>query len=207
MSGDLPTNNAPRVLPNEHNAETLSIEELLASFRTYLMVMANAELSRDVAVKVAASDIVQETLLEAHADVSQFRGKTQEELLAWLRQILKHNILNAARSYRNTSRRQIARETPISADSSSDAIGAGIADPGPSPGSAVIQSEDEQRLLAALSHLPDTYRIVIELRNRDRLTFAEIGAKIDRSADAARKLWARAIATLRTELHSRNESE
>ncbi len=207
MTANNSANRAATRLPRNPDAKRHSIEELLASFRTYLTVLAYAELSRDVAVKTAPSDIVQETLLEAHTDVGQFHGETQEELLAWLRQILKHNILSASRRYRDTARRQIARETQLRADSASDATGTTIPDPWPGPRSAVIQSEDEQRLLAALSRLPEMYRMVIELRNRDRLSFAEVGAKLGRSADAVRKLWARAIAMLRAELQPRGESD
>lgn len=164
------------------------------------MVVANAELARDVAAKVAPSDVVQETLLEAHADVDRFRGETREELLAWLRQILRHNLLNVSRRYRDTASRQIARETKLSNGSSSGEAMPKLADPWPGPGSEVIQNEDEQQLLAALTRLPEKHRVVIELRNRDRLSFTQIGAQTGCSPEAARKTWARAISMLRSEL-------
>lgn len=196
---DPPDQSAER-LPRDAAARKQLIDEMLTACRSYLMVVANAELARDVAAKVAPSDIVQETLLEAHVDVDRFRGETRDELLAWLRQILRHNLLNVSRRYRDTASRKIARETKLNNGSSSDGAMPKLVDPWPGPGSEVIQSEDEQQLLAALSRLPEKYRIVIELRNRDRLSFTEIGAQTDCSPEAARKTWARAISMLRSEL-------
>jgi RNA polymerase sigma-70 factor, ECF subfamily len=45
-------------------------------------------------------------------------------------------------------------------------------------------------VLAELSH---DYRQVIRLRSWDRLSFVEIGEQLGCTADAARKLWLRAI--------------
>jgi RNA polymerase sigma-70 factor (ECF subfamily) len=50
--------------------------------------------------------------------------------------------------------------------------------------------------------LPDDYRRVIELRYLEEQSFEEIGARMQRSADAARKLWARAVERLQQELES-----
>ena len=75
-----------------------------------------------------------------------------------------------------------------------------LADPFPGPRSDLIHGEEEQRLIEALGRLPSVYREVIELHNRERMTFAEVGERIGRSAEAARKLWARAIEMLRVEM-------
>jgi RNA polymerase sigma-70 factor (ECF subfamily) len=113
---------------------------------------------------------------------------------------LKNNLLNAARRFRETASRKVALETRLAAGSASTDSGVKLADPWPGPQSDYIQREEERRLVEALARLPETYRQVIELHNRDRLTFAEVGECIGRSAEAARKLWARAIEMLRVEL-------
>jgi RNA polymerase sigma-70 factor (ECF subfamily) len=56
------------------------------------------------------------------------------------------------------------------------------------------------RLEQALDRLPAAYRQIILWRSRDRWPFARIGARIDRSPDAARMLWRRAVQKLRKEL-------
>jgi RNA polymerase sigma-70 factor (ECF subfamily) len=177
-----------------------SIGEILNACRAYLTIVAHAELPQDLAGKVAPSDIVQETLMEAYQGFYGFRGKTREELLAWLRQILRNNLLNATRRFRETASRQVGLETPLARTSSSAEPGIELADAWPGPRSEFIQREEEQRLMEALARLPSVYRDVIELHNREHLTFAQVGERIGRSAEAARKLWARGIEMLRAEM-------
>ena len=55
-------------------------------------------------------------------------------------------------------------------------------------------------IACAIAELPDDYRRVIELRSRENRTFQEIGCELNRSPDAARMLWFRAIESLRQAL-------
>jgi RNA polymerase sigma-70 factor (ECF subfamily) len=192
-----PLHESPRV---ELSVTDASFGEILNACRSYLLVVARAELSRDLAGKVSPSDVVQETLIEAHLAFQKFEGRTREELLAWLRQILRNNLLNAMRRYRQTASRQVAREIRLAGGAGSTESEFKLADPDPGPRSKAIQLEEERRLAEAVARLPNDYRKVIELRNREHLTFAEVGERIGRSEEAARKLWARAIEMLRREM-------
>ncbi len=183
-----------------HAEDGGSIGEMLNACRAYLTVVAYAELPQDLAGKVAPSDIVQETLMEAYVGFDRFRGKSREELLSWLRQILRNNSLNAMRHFRETAGRQVALETPLAGGSPSTDSGLKLADRWPGPRSEVIQREEERRLMEAMARLPIIYSEVIDLRNRERMSFAEVGKHIGRTAEASRKLWARAIELLRVEL-------
>src|SRR6476469_3440074 len=87
-----------------------ALGRLLDQHRLYLSVLARVQLDRVLQAKVDASDVVQETFLEAHRDFPQFRGQTAGELVAWLRQILSRNLANQARHYRDTRRRDVRRE-------------------------------------------------------------------------------------------------
>jgi RNA polymerase sigma-70 factor (ECF subfamily) len=62
--------------------------------------------------KIDASDIVQQTMLDAFAKRDQFRGSTDGELLAWLRQILKNNLADALRDH-GRDKRDVWREQPL----------------------------------------------------------------------------------------------
>ncbi|MBW3600464.1 MAG: RNA polymerase factor sigma-70, partial [Planctomycetes bacterium] len=57
----------------------------LEACRAYLLLIANRELPAEVRQKMGASDVVQETFIEAQRDLRQFLGQSEEELLAWLR--------------------------------------------------------------------------------------------------------------------------
>src|SRR2546421_12928759 len=75
---------------------------LLESYRNYLRLLARTGLDGGLQDKADPSDVVQETLLKAHQHFGQFRGRTDAELAAWLRQILARNLTDLARRYRGT---------------------------------------------------------------------------------------------------------
>ena len=95
-----------------------SVGEILNACRAYLLAIADAAVSRDLAGKIAPSDIVQEPLLEAHQRLLRgLMARTHEELLAWLRCILKNNLLNSIRRFRETASRRVSRECGVSGGS------------------------------------------------------------------------------------------
>ena len=86
----------------------------LERFRSYLLLLARTRLDPMVRAKVGASDVVQQTLFEAHRDLAQFRGRTVDEQAAWLRQILARNLANVVRDLRR-DKRDVAREQHLRA--------------------------------------------------------------------------------------------
>src|SRR5688500_10766023 len=74
-------------------------ERLFETYRPYLHLIAQGQLGRHLRAKCDASDLVQQTLLEAHRDFGNFQGGVEAELLAWLRRILAHNLFNEARRF------------------------------------------------------------------------------------------------------------
>jgi RNA polymerase sigma-70 factor (ECF subfamily) len=70
-----------------------AVGQLLHHYRGYMLSLANDEISVDLVIKVAPSDLVQETCLQAARDFPCFEGATEAELRAWLRQILS-NLLD-----------------------------------------------------------------------------------------------------------------
>ena len=81
-----------------------------------------------------------------------------------------------------------------------------LVDYGESPSSAVAARELDQALEQALKNLAEPYREVIRLRNYERCSFEEIGRRLDRSEEAARKLWVRALRQLSQLLEPPRES-
>ena len=90
------------------SAEDLGL--LLEYCRAYLLQVANGELDSDLRAKGGASDLVQQTFLEAQRDFPRFHGASADELRAWLRQLLIHNLANFARRYRQAGKRRLDRE-------------------------------------------------------------------------------------------------
>jgi RNA polymerase sigma-70 factor, ECF subfamily len=171
----------------------------LEACRRYLLGVAEGELSPDLRSKGGASDLVQETFLEAQRDFGRFEGSSPEELRAWLRQVLLHNVGAFTRRYRATGKREIAREVGFGADSSLLGIQQVPAGSTLSPSGVAIEHERALALRRAVDRLPEEYRRVVILRFEDGLSFEEIGQITDRTADAARKVWSRAMERLRLE--------
>src|SRR5437870_8093656 len=79
-----------------------ALGQMLEACRGYLLLVAQRELAPDLRAKGGASDLVQETFLEAQRDFPRFSGRSEAELLAWLRRLLLNNLANFTRHYRAT---------------------------------------------------------------------------------------------------------
>jgi RNA polymerase sigma-70 factor (ECF subfamily) len=171
-------------------------DRLFAHCRDYLGFAARARVEPWLRAKVDASDLVQQTLLEAHRGFGRFQGATEAEWLAWLRRILDNNAADFVRRYRGTGKRQVGREVPLAGAGSS---AAGCPEPAAgdeSPSAQAVRAEGELALTEALSKLSPDHREVIVLRNLQRLPFDEVGRRMDRSRPAVQMLWMRAIQKL-----------
>jgi RNA polymerase sigma-70 factor (ECF subfamily) len=168
---------------------------LLDDCRQYLLLVANEELPSDLRPKVAASDLVQDTFLKAHEHFAQFRGSTPDELCAWLRRILLNHLANRTRDYYRTDKRRLSLEVPLANTPLANMENV-LASEADSPRTRLLAREEADALDRALEHLPEHYRDVILWRMRDGLPFEEIGRRLDRSEEASRKLWVRAIERL-----------
>src|SRR6266851_10406295 len=94
-----------------------ALGSVLEACRRYLLGVARHELNGDLNAKGGASDLVQETFLEAHRAFDHFQGNSEVELRAWLRRLLHHRAAKFGRRYRTTQKRRLARECGSSAAS------------------------------------------------------------------------------------------
>ncbi len=177
-------------------------EELFEKCRTYIGIVARAQVETWLQAKVDASDLVQQTLLEAHRGFHSFRGQTQGEWLAWLRMILNHNAADYVRQYRGTQKRQARKERPIwvQTDGQSDTFCREPSDSGESPSELVMRREREIQVAEAIAELDPDHQEVIMLRNLQRLQFNEVAQRMGRSRPAVQMLWMRALRKLQQRL-------
>jgi RNA polymerase sigma-70 factor (ECF subfamily) len=177
-----------------------ALGQVLDTFRAYLLLVADRELDPELRAKGGASDLVQETFLEAQRDFAQFHGASVEELRAWLRRLLLNNVANFTRQYRQRAKREVRREVPLEAGGSSHERGAGLAADILSPSGQAVAHEQAGALARAIERLPLDYRQVLALRHEEQLAFEEIGQRMQRTANAARMLWLRAVERLKKEM-------
>jgi RNA polymerase sigma-70 factor (ECF subfamily) len=172
--------------------------ELLDSYRNYLRLLAQTWLDASLRGKYDRSDLIQETLIKANDRFDQFAGRTEGELVAWLRQILARQLADAARRFHGATR-DVARESPVAQflDASSCSLGRLLPAREPSPSESAQRREMSVLLADALAEMKDEYRDVIVLRNLQELSWPEIGERMGKSQGAVRMLWTRALKELR----------
>ena len=167
-------------------------------FRNVMLAVAREEIDPEVHARESPSDIVQETIVEAQRDLHRFHGVTEGEMQAWLKQVLRRNILNLNLKYR-TKKRDRKRERPIDPQSSSGNPPI-IKDPGPSPSAVMARRERSKAIEMAIGKLPTHYAQIIELRYRNGLTYEQIALIMGRTEGATRRLWSRALHELSRQL-------
>lgn len=172
-------------------------ERLFALCRSYLGFAARAQIETWLRRKVDASDLIQETMLEAHRDFERFQGHSEAEWLAWLRRILNNNAADFVRRYRLTAKRAAGREVPFK--DQDDSLHRGAPEPAAdqaTPSQEFLRLDNELRVTAALTQLSADYQEVVMLRNLQRLSFNEVAERMNRTRPAVQMLWMRAIKKL-----------
>ncbi len=173
----------------------------LEKFRDYLALLARAQLRPLLRAKVESSDVVQQTLLEAHRHADQFRGTTSGEQAAWLRQILARQLANLARDHQR-ERRDVRKECSLeqAVEQSSARLEAWLASEQSSPSERAERNEQLLALASALASLPEAQREAIEMRYLQNLSLNEIAAQMERSPGAVAGLLHRGLDALREHL-------
>lgn len=168
---------------------------IVSRLRNYLLLVANAEMQPSIRSKFCGSDIIQQSMLEAHQAIGAFRGTTESELKAWLKKIVLSNLVDETRRYQKTRKRDTSREVPV------DWHAQPLAQPnGQTASWMVSKNEFDQQLFIAIHELPARQRHVIEARHRDAMPYSKIAVELNITEDAARKLWTRGVNSLKRTL-------
>ncbi len=188
-----------QLLQEARGGDAATLGRLLETYRRYLALLARMQIGQRLQGKVDASDVVQETFLEAHRNFPRFRGASEAEFVGWLRQILAGNLADLLRRYLGAKGRDIRLEREIqdAFDRSSVLLDRGLVAPHSSPSQQAVRREQAVILADALEQLPDDYRDVLVLRHLEGLTFPEVARRMGRSLDSVEKLWMRGLARLR----------
>lgn len=184
-------------------ADASSSDNSLDRYRSYLHVLARMELSPKLAAKMDASDVVQQTMLQAHRAREQFRGDSPAEMAAWLRQILARNLAHAVRDF-GREKRNVFRERSLEASlgHSSLCLERWLAADDSSPSAKVERSEQLFRLTEALDELPESQRESIVLHYFQQQSLAQVAEQLERSPAAVAGLLHRGLKKLREKLHA-----
>jgi RNA polymerase sigma-70 factor (ECF subfamily) len=193
------TEDAENLLREAKAGDAAILGRLLELYRRYLALLARVQIGRRLQGKVDASDLVQETFLDAHRNFDRFRGGSEAEFVCWLRQILAGNLADMMRRYLGAQGRDVRLEREIqdALDQSSVLLDRALMAPQSSPSQQAVRREQGVLLADALDQLSEDYREVLVLRHLEGLPFPEVARRMGRSQDSVEKLWMRGLARLR----------
>jgi RNA polymerase sigma-70 factor (ECF subfamily) len=190
---DDPLQNWPHLLAAAQTGDASATERLLDLARCELEFVAANHLPLKLQSKLSAADLVQQSLCAVVDELPAFRGESFATFQCWLEQIIRRQSRDVRRKFLHTERRDVRREVHPKHPSR---IVAAIK----TPSSIARRVERDEQLAKAVAELPDNYRIVIQLRHKDGLSWEQASTAMGTSPEAARKLWSRAIKKLQQKL-------
>ena len=169
-----------------------ALDALYARAARKLLPLIRIRLGAGLRDRLESRDILQAALLRSFEKLDSFHNERSASFMAWLARIAENEIRDQA-DFHGRERRDVGQEAPLEA-------AAAVPQPVRSALSQALLAEQNERLERALETLSAEQREVILLRKLEELSFAEVGERMARSADAARMLFARAMAALTLKL-------
>lgn len=185
------------------NGDEEAWRNVAAAFRQRLRRLAVAKLPAEVLDRVDASDMVQQTFLDADQSYDAFLGRTLPELYAWMVAILKHNISDSVRQHLVAQRRSVLLELRVERSNSfhSHCEELCAADQ-TSPSGCAVRQENEEQLMEAVNTLSPRQRAAVCMRHLEGRSLTEIAEHLACNKAAAAAVIARGLQRLRCELQS-----
>ncbi len=134
--------------------------------------------------RAEAEDMAQETFIRAHARLSTF--DEERAFGPWIRRVAANVCLNHLASQKSTAELDDERDTDASH----------------SPEAMQEDFERNEQIRKALASLPAHYRVVIELRHYQELSYDEIAAELDIPLSDVKSHLFRARKLLAEKLHA-----
>jgi RNA polymerase sigma-70 factor (ECF subfamily) len=185
------------LLARARRGEEAALAQLFALHRERLRRAVLLRLDRRVAGRVDASDVLQETYLEALRRWPAYAAGSEMPFDLWLSWLAREQVLACHRRHLGADRRAVGREVgPLPADSSA-ALVAGLVGPGSTPSRRLADAELAERLRQALSALEEDERDLLLWRHFEQLGNRAVAQLLGVSEAAAAKRYLRALERLR----------
>ncbi|HAK93681.1 MAG TPA: RNA polymerase subunit sigma-24 [Planctomycetes bacterium] len=168
-------------------------------FRPRLMRMVEVRMDPRLAGRADASDVLQETYLDAARQIESYLAEPRLPVFVWLRYLTWERLMNFYRHNLGALKRAVRREVNLP-DESSIALGNLLLAPGPSPSREARRTELKERIEKALAALPERDQEVILLRHFEELSNKETAAVLGLNESTATMRYGRALVRLKDAL-------
>jgi len=187
VGGDGDRSGLSTIIDAARNGGAEALDRLLKVAYVYCRLFAIQQTPKRMSAKFDPSDVGQTAIVDVARDIQSFRGRSRE-FFGWLRQIVHHNAIDLQRRHARSAEKEVL-------------IDSGLHDiPALSDADPVLRMEEIEQVAKVLEKLSKDHKAVLRLRVWDDLKWEEIGRKLNRSADASRQLFARAIDAVRGDL-------
>jgi RNA polymerase sigma factor (sigma-70 family) len=151
-----------------------------------------------------ACDLVQNTMVEVILDIRNYRPTPDSSILAWMKKIAEHQVLDAIKR-RNAKKRGAGRRprrvTDSAKTSSVRRVWEVLSERIETPSHHAIRVDKIEAVNSQVAALPDDQRKAVQLRMQE-MSYAEIAGTMDLSEGAVRGLLRRARQTMKVGLRS-----
>lgn len=195
-----------KLLKQVRSGKPGAFDRLFERYRAYLRKLVEMRLDPKLSQRLDASDVIQETQIEAAQRLEDYLEREPVPFHIWLRQIAHDQLLMARRRHMEAARRAVTREVPLPARSSLELAQQLLAG-GSTPSQHIAKKEQAQCVRKALAELPDLDREIVLMRNFEQLSHEEIGYVLQISPDAAKMRYVRALLRLSKILHENGLTE
>jgi RNA polymerase sigma-70 factor (ECF subfamily) len=174
---------------------------LLTCHRQRLRQMVALRMDRRLRARVDPSDVVQEALLDAAQELSDYLRQRPLPFYPWLRQLAWDRLLELHRRHLYAQKRSVRLEDPEALalpDESAVQLVQRLLAGGSSPSERLLREELRGRVQAALAQLSPRDREVLVLRHLEQLTTHETAAVLGITPGAVKTRHLRALERLRS---------
>ena len=166
------------------NEEENELEVALARYRPVLVTLAEAMISPAYRGDIEASDLVQQTLLEAHTGAGVLEPLDDGPFFGWLRKALQNNMLDAVKRL-NTQKFDVSRRVRESdLEESFARLDQVLAGDETSPSQLASRNEQIATMLSSLQELPDNQRRAVIMKHLQGYSLKEVSASLGLSESA-----------------------
>jgi RNA polymerase sigma-70 factor (ECF subfamily) len=178
--------------------EPSAAEALFTRHQQRLRRMVQLRIDPRLASRLDPSDVVQETLVEAHRRLDDYVRRREIPFYPWLRAIAWEKLLQLNRRHIMAARRSVDREIdrPALSRDSELLLAQRLVSAGPSPSDQLIRREIRDRIRQAIAQLPGDDHEIIVLKHLEELSFQEVAAVLGISMSAVYSRHRRAIQRL-----------
>ena len=175
-----------------------ALNHLYEVYAERVLWMVRFRMSKELRSKLESMDLVQDTLIRALSALDDFTYKNEGDFVRWLSKIAENELRGSLKRL-HAGKRDIRKEVRL--DNYRPTTGGGfVGAPGAikatTPSVIMSKKEDLARLEKAMDELQPEYREAIVLTKIEGLSYAEIGIRLGKSADAVRMLATRAMVAL-----------